>query len=379
MRVALIPHRYPPHLGGIERYAEELARGLARRGVDVDVLTPEPDASLPAVVKDGNLTVHRFHEPFSVPRYANAPALARRLRAGLESYDIVHVLNYHELVPLLAAFGNPRRLVVTPFYHPPAGGRAAPTLRRLHRAVAVPATRRADQIICISSAEAEAFVHEVPGIADRVAVIPAGVDVDAIRRAEPWNVTSPVVLSVGRLVGYKRVARVIESVALVGEEVDLVVIGDGPEAPALRAQAQSAGVAARFTGRLSDDDVRRWLRSATVVVTMSDRESFGLTVLEAAAAGARVVASDIPAHRETAALGGAGRSEIVAYADGAELLSAAIARAIAEGRPRAEAQDIPTWEGMADEMAEAYATVARRPGRARRRARRRAGSGAGPT
>jgi len=46
--------------------------------------------------------------------------------------------------------------------------------------------------------------------------------------------------------------------------------------------------------------LRRWQRTATVTLSLSEMECFGLALMEAAVAGSRVVASDIPAHAELA-------------------------------------------------------------------------------
>jgi glycosyltransferase involved in cell wall biosynthesis len=83
---------------------------------------------------------------------------------------------------------------------------------------------------------------------------------------------------------------------------ELIVFGSGPAEDALRAAAGAAGVEqrVRILGRITDDELRHWYRGADVFVTLSREEAFGLTVLEAVSAGAAVVASDIPAHREQA-------------------------------------------------------------------------------
>ena len=53
-------------------------------------------------------------------------------------------------------------------------------------------------------------------------------------------------------------------------------------------------------GSVGDDELHRWLRTAHVFVSMSEREAFGMAPVEAACAGARIILSDIPAHREIA-------------------------------------------------------------------------------
>jgi FkbM family methyltransferase len=90
---------------------------------------------------------------------------------------------------------------------------------------------------------------------------------------------------------------------------------------------------------------------------MSERESFGLTVLEAVAAGARVVASDIPPHRETAAHGGEGRSLFVPADAGADALAAAIGSSLRAGRPAGAPAEVLSWDAMAGDMADAYRSL----------------------
>jgi glycosyltransferase involved in cell wall biosynthesis len=87
----------------------------------------------------------------------------------------------------------------------------------------------------------------------------------------------------------------------------LRIIGDGPARPRLEQLVDRLGLRDRviFLGRLSDEDVQRWFRTARVYVSMSAHEAFGITLYEALAAGARVVASDIPAFQEVAAAAGA--------------------------------------------------------------------------
>jgi glycosyltransferase involved in cell wall biosynthesis len=356
MRVALVTHRYSPHIGGIERHVRELAEGLARRNVDVEVLTPEPDRTLPPLSRDGRLTVRRFPELLSLRRYTIAPSLMSRLVTGLAQYDVVHAHNYHELVPLTVALRRPAHFVVTPHYHAPAGGRAARLLRAPHRLVGRPALRRADRVICVSAAEAAALDAEVPGMAGWTVVIPNGVDVARIRAAPPRPVGRPLVLSVGRLVAYKRVDLVVDAVSRLDRPVELVVVGTGPEDRRLRALAARLGVDARFVAHTSDEELHGWLRAASVLVSMSQREAFGLSVLEALAAEARVVASDIPAHRETARYGPEGGASLVPIDAPPDWIAAAIARALAAPPGRWEA-GMPTWDDMAAKVARVYSSL----------------------
>jgi glycosyltransferase involved in cell wall biosynthesis len=80
-------------------------------------------------------------------------------------------------------------------------------------------------------------------------------------------------------------------------EARLVLVGDGDDVPALRAQAESLGVADRvaWRGALHDADLVRAYQQAAVVVlpSLTEAESFGMTLVEAMSCGRPVVGSDV--------------------------------------------------------------------------------------
>lgn len=114
----------------------------------------------------------------------------------------------------------------------------------------------------------------------------------------------PAVVYLGRLVGHKRVDRVI---ALAGElagsrpGLRVHVVGRGPEADTLAAGAAGLGVADRvhLHGFLSEPDKNAVLGSALLNVTASEFEGWGLTVIEAAAFGVPTVAYNVAGLRDS--------------------------------------------------------------------------------
>jgi glycosyltransferase involved in cell wall biosynthesis len=75
------------------------------------------------------------------------------------------------------------------------------------------------------------------------------------------------------------------------------VIGDGPERAALRAQARALGVdhAVDFRHNVAEqEDVYALMKAAKVFVFPSEREGFGISVLEALACGLNVVTTSAP-------------------------------------------------------------------------------------
>lgn len=100
----------------------------------------------------------------------------------------------------------------------------------------------------------------------------------------------PLVLYLGRLAGVKRVDRVIDAVAQL-TDARLVVAGEGPEEPRLRAQAAPLGDRVRFLGRVDDATKALLLSAADAFCLPSEHEGQPLALLEAMAAGVPTVAT----------------------------------------------------------------------------------------
>ncbi len=137
--------------------------------------------------------------------------------------------------------------------------------------------------------------------AERTVVLPIGVDVDLIQPAAP--VDAPRILHVARLVAKKGTAYLIRAFAVVRRAIpdaELVVIGDGPLRASLVALARELGVssAVRFLGAQPYATTLREMGQARVVCLPSvtappgGQEGLGMVLLEAAAAGKPMVATD---------------------------------------------------------------------------------------
>jgi glycosyltransferase involved in cell wall biosynthesis len=76
-------------------------------------------------------------------------------------------------------------------------------------------------------------------------------------------------------------------------DLHLVVVGDGPERPALEAQTSSLGLASKVTFLGHREDARRWLSAADAYVSSSVSEGISLTILEGMSAGLPVIATAV--------------------------------------------------------------------------------------
>lgn len=166
------------------------------------------------------------------------------------------------------------------------------------------------------------------GVRCPVEVIPTGLDLDrfaaqpdpALRAALDLPSDEPVLLYLGRLAKEKNIAELIGALPQIDRGV-LLIVGDGPERPALEAQAQALGVArrVRFAGMAAPAEVPRYYALADVFVSASTSEAQGLTYIEALAAGLPLLCRDDPCVRTLTTPGQDGW----VYRTGAELMALA--------------------------------------------------------
>jgi phosphatidyl-myo-inositol dimannoside synthase len=161
-------------------------------------------------------------------------------------------------------------------------------------------TERADRVIVPSrySAGIAAALYGVPDA--RIAVVPEPIDLvewrrrfDTARAQRPG--ARPTVLTVARLYPRKRVDDLLEAAALVRtriRDVQFRIVGDGPEAPRLRALHARLGLgdSVVFLGHVTRDALALEYSRARCFCLPTVQEGFGLVFAEAMAAGLPVVA-----------------------------------------------------------------------------------------
>jgi glycosyltransferase involved in cell wall biosynthesis len=123
-----------------------------------------------------------------------------------------------------------------------------------------------------------------------------------------------------------------------------------------------------FVGTASDDLLYRWLRSARVLVCVAEQEASGLPVMEALSAGAAVVASDIPVHREAASWAPDAPVVFVPAWGSPLRIADAICDASRMHAPASAALTIPSWDTVVEATCALYEELlsegSRRPGSA---------------
>lgn len=345
-----------PTPGGVEKHVCKLTEHLSRIGVEVEVLTASRDLSRRVTSAADGYRVTTF-PAWRARRLSISPRLlaaSLRRRRGA----VTHVHNYHALTAL-ALMGAGHPVVFTPHYHGRRGH--FPLARLMHLGYSPLARsflRRCDAVICVSEAERRNLLADFPFLDGRVEVIPNGVDVAAVRAAAPYPDQPATVMAAGRLEPHKGFDHVIRGFALLPAPTRLVIVGDGSQRGELSDLVERLGLGdrIRLLGHIDDDALCRWFRTAAVFVSLSDQEAFGMAPLEAAAAGARTVLSDIPAHRDlvhrylgaTATLCAPANPQAVADAIAGQL-----------GAPAAPPPRVPDWAEVAELTATVYAAVRR--------------------
>jgi len=361
VKIAYVTKHYAPFRGGVETHVGEIAVRMAAKGHAVEVLTQASDRHSPPEERIDGVLVRRFPPVSASRHYAFAPGLWSYLARESGRYDVVHAHSYHALPALGAALVSRRPLVFTPHYHGTGHSRLRSLLHAPYRRPGALIFAHARSVICVSQAESALVRRHFPRASGRVAIIPNGVDVAALRAAEPFASDRTVILSVGRLESYKNIDRVIESLAHLPDDFVLCVIGEGPDRRRLEALAARLRLQdrARFLGYVDTPTLRRWFRTATVFVSMSRREAFGISLVEALAAGAGVVAADIPAYREVVA-GVASSGAALAPLDAPPAALAAAIRDVAARRGTVDGAPLPgiaSWDDVAERTEVLYREV----------------------
>ena len=354
MNVLIVTPQYWPELGGVSVLWRSTAEALVRRGHSVTVATQQRSelGALPNELVDG-VHVHRFIERFGGERFGFAPSLRRWVLRHASTFDVVHLVGYHSPLALsvLGLSGAP--IVFSPIYHGKGHSALANMVHVVYGRVSGRLFARASLVHCLSQSETDHLLGDVPHIVDKVrtrlsAITPSNTEVEAFPSAHP------IVLMAGRLEDYKRYDLAIDAFAAVESDAQLIICGTGPAQASLQAQISARGLTDRvsLTGYVSDEDLRRWQRTADVILSLSSRETFGLVIAEGATFGARIVASDIPAHREVVSFL-ASEAVWVPLETTANELARLITSALQQGR-QSPPQRQHTWDHVAADIEELY-------------------------
>jgi glycosyltransferase involved in cell wall biosynthesis len=175
------------------------------------------------------------------------------------------------------------------------------------------AMARAAGLIAVSAGLRDAMAR-LGAQPERIAVLRNGVDLALFRPADreqarrELGLEGPTLIAVGHLIARKRHHLAIEALARL-PDWQFLIVGEGPERPALEQQAARLGVAerVRFLGARPHAALPALYSAADVSILASSREGWANVLLESMACGTPVVASNIPGNPEVVQNEAAGR------------------------------------------------------------------------
>jgi phosphatidyl-myo-inositol alpha-mannosyltransferase len=368
MKIGLVTPYIYPLPGGVNQHVRYLYENLRLRGHDVRIIS-----SSHGLQRASEGDVIRIGRGFSMPANGSvgtitvSPRFLSQVHNVLdrEQFDLLH---FHEpFVPFLSlvVLGLSNSVNVATFHafggFSPAyqiGSRLMrPSIGRVHGRIAV-------------SAVARHFVERFfPG---DYKVIPNGVDVGRFERAvqiSKWQDGTKNILFVGRFEARKGLLDLLKAYRILrktGCNCRLLVVGGGPQAKEARrylGTRKLGGV--EFLGRVSDEERDSLFKTADVYCSpATGRESFGIVLLEAMAAGTAIVASDIHGYKGVVRRG---REGLLVPPGKPKELAGALAQLLSDdelresmarsGRERAQEY---SWERVTAKVEDYYGFVIRR-------------------
>ncbi len=313
--------------GGMNVYVRELSRELGRRGLEVDVFTRTQNLITPLThtLSDNTRIIHLPagpRKPYNKTKiYDHLPEFVESIHQFQQceelEYDVIHAhywLSGFAGLMLREKWNVP----VVQMFHTLAHLKNATARSEEEREPAFRAERetelmdKLDRIVAATAAERAALSWQYGADAEKVEIIPCGVDLKLFRprpkaeaRVALGLTAKNILLLVGRIEPIKGVDVLIGAVQKLVEQGDretqaLIVGGgskagqdDNPEARRLQAMVQELGLQdyVKFLPSQNQQHMPYYYSAADITIMPSHYESFGMAALESQACGTPVIAS----------------------------------------------------------------------------------------
>lgn len=313
--------------GGAERLVYEIVSRLPASGFDAEAVALFGGGPLEPLFRANGVPLTAFERrgPFGVGTYRRL-----RHRIGLLRPDVVHThLFGADVLGRVAARRAGVSVIVSTEHNVNADH------GRLKRMIKSLLARITSVFIAVSD-ETKTYMVASEGIPKgKIRVVRNGIDMSRIPSRPPGPFHDvPRLITVGRLSPQKDQATLLKALALVKRPWRLLIVGSGDLEKPLRDLAERLSLSPRIEWLGFRDDVPALLAESDLFCFPSKWEGLGLALLEAAAAGVPVVASDLPVFREVLSDDEAtyvGAADVPAWARAIERMiddpSAAVARA----------------------------------------------------
>jgi len=315
LKVMILSETYPlrGYFDGAAVFTERLAKGLAENGNKVLAIGPNSDFKDRVSSEGPNLKVFRLKSFLIKPvhpffRFIYSMNLYGKVKKAAEEFnpDIIHIQNHFLLGRIALRISKKMKVPVGGTNHfmlenliqwMPLGKRETSKImwldfRRVYE--------KLDFITAPTNAAAE-LLKKI-GLNGKVIVISNGIDLKRFKRIvvekgflrdQGFDNNLPTFLFVGRVDYDKNVDLIIKAflVVLKSKEVQFLVVGVGPKEEDYKKLAEELGISKYiiFTGRVSDEELKKIYSVSNVYVASGEAELQGIAVMEAMACGLPVL------------------------------------------------------------------------------------------
>lgn len=302
MKLVIATPLYPPEIGGPATYARLLEEGLPAHGIEVEIVKFSDVRYLPKIIRH----IAYYRNVLAAAREADIILALDPVSVGLPAMKVAKKLNRKFVVKIVGDYAweqGRQRFGVTQKLDEFVRTKQSSWFVRRLQVIEKKVADAADAIL-VPSEYLKRIVSSWGIPDDTVTVIYNAVPIEHIGTV-PESVSAllqPRVVTVGRLVPWKGIDRLIEGVWSArrdGSSASLVVVGEGPEATKLKNKAaQLLKDNYVFTGALSHEDTLAVIKSADIFVLNSSYEGLSHTLIEALHLGASILATDVGGNAE---------------------------------------------------------------------------------
>lgn len=303
MRILQLGKFYPIR-GGVEKVMWDLARGLNAKCVPCDMLCAVLEENLDMLSDRRKGMAIDFNDRgtcYCVPARRKvaatmiSPAMIARLRRNCAVYDVIHIHHPDPMACLALRLSGYKGKVILHWHSDIVKQQG---LLKFYLPLQKWLIRRADLIVGTTPV----YVDQSPylrDVKDKITYLPIGIE-DNIRtvQATPDPGHVKIVMSLGRLVGYKGFGCLIDAAALLPDGYKVIIAGGGELRQELEDRIDDLDLRKKveLAGYVSDEKAAELYNACDVFVLSSvmKTEAFGIVQIEAMSCGKPVVATRIP-------------------------------------------------------------------------------------
>jgi len=290
--------------GGAERVASVLMEHYHdNQDFDVELVLLEDDIAytLPKDVKVSLISGLR-KEDSSMKKTLHIPFLAYNLHKIIAKHQpdlVVSFLYRADFVNILASYGHKVPVIVSERVNASSTYNNASLNAKINKFLIKTLYPKASYVINVSEGTKTDLVENFAISAQKQTVIYNPYDIEKIEKlaSEDLDITQArekTLIAVSRFRPIKNIGMILEAVAALPKDIQLVLVGDGSEEDTLKAQAKILGIEERVLFVGAQNNPYKYMSKASVYISSSRSEGFPNALVEAMICGCSVISTDCP-------------------------------------------------------------------------------------